>query len=97
MPHSMGSVTKGQIYCSNDYEQQRVPTEPLGNGVKEVKNNNSINEAQNEFPSNFKPNLLPTHNEINPCNTPTKSVHQDSFLSKLVEIDEDKIKCQVSS
>ena len=75
MTHSLGSVTKGQIYCSHDYEQQHIHAEPLGNGVKELKNNLAVNEARNEFPSLFNPNLLHTHKETNPCHTPIESVH----------------------
>nr|POE75438.1 hypothetical protein CFP56_50693 [Quercus suber] len=84
----MGSITKGQIYCSHDFEQQHIYAESLGNGVKELKNILAVNEAQNEFPSLFNPNLLHTHKETNTCHIPSESVHKDPFQSKLAKIDE---------
>ena len=62
--------------------------EPLANGITDLKNNISVKEARNETPSLFNQILLRPHKETNPSSTPTESVHQDSFLSKLAEIDE---------
>ncbi|KAL0008138.1 hypothetical protein SO802_009640 [Lithocarpus litseifolius] len=88
MSHSMGSVTKGQNNCSPDLAQQHTHTEPLENGSYDLRNNSPINEALNDLPPLFNPSLLHTQKETDTINTPTKSVHQDSFLSKLAEIDE---------
>ncbi|KAL0016482.1 hypothetical protein SO802_003551 [Lithocarpus litseifolius] len=88
MSHSMGSVTKGQLNCSPEFEQQQTHTEPLENGTYDLQNNSPINEALNDFPPLFKPSLLHTQKETDPIITPIESVHQDSFLSELAEIDE---------
>ena len=83
---SMGSVTEGQNKCSPDFQQQQNHAESLGNGINEIENNKEINKARNDTPSLFSPNLIPLRKETNPNITPINSVHQESFLSKLAEI-----------
>ena len=88
MSHSMGSVTNEQVNCSLEFEQQCIHAEPLENGIYDLRHNLSINKAQNDCPPLVNSSLLHTQKKTNPINTPNDSVHQDSFLSKLAEIDE---------
>nr|POE90303.1 hypothetical protein CFP56_72693 [Quercus suber] len=94
---SMESVIEGQNKCSPDFQQPFDYVEPLENGITDKGKNKEFNEARNDTPSFFSPNLTPPYKEIYLNNTPINLVHQESFLSKLAEINEGLSKLSVVS
>nr|POE65815.1 hypothetical protein CFP56_13900 [Quercus suber] len=93
----MESVTEGQNKCPSDFQKPVDHVVPLENGIIDKGKNKEFNEARNDTPSFFSPNLTPPYKDICRNNTSINSVHQESFLSKLDEIDEGLSKLSVVS
>ena len=85
---SMESVTEGQNKCSPDFQQPHDYVESLENEITAKGINRELNEARNDTPSFFNPDLIPPQKETSPNNISINLEQQESFLSKLAEIDE---------
>ena len=94
---SVESVTKGQNKCSPDFQQPHDSVKPLEIEVTAKGINRELNEALNDIPSFFNPDLIPPQKETSPNNISINSGLQESFLSKLAEIDEGLSKLSVVS